>query len=68
MTAAPGVAEAAADALIPISWLRDRLGVSERTMARRLGTVTRHRYADGYAVRYGDIAHLIPAPQKGTNT
>ena len=63
MTATPGPA---ADALIPISWLRESLGVSERTMARRLGSVTRHRYADGYAVRYGDIAHLIPTPTEGT--
>lgn len=52
------------DALIPIEMLREKLGVSTRTMARRLGNATRHRYNGGYAVKWGDVSHLFTGAPK----
>ncbi|WP_405375955.1 MULTISPECIES: hypothetical protein [unclassified Microbacterium] len=48
----------AGDVLIPLDVLRDRFGVSERTLRYWLkaDSVELHRYGDGYkAVRWGDI-------------
>jgi hypothetical protein len=50
------------EALIPLEVLREKLGVPERTLRRRLTGITKHPYKGGKAVKWRDISGLfIPA-------
>lgn len=42
------------DVLVPLSVLRERFRMPERTMRRRLTGITTVRYAGGKAIRWGD--------------
>jgi len=46
------------DALVPLDVLRDKLGVSERTLRRRLEGIPHHAYPGGKAVRWGDVKNI----------
>lgn len=49
--------------LIPLDVLREKLGISKWTLARRIGDVERVPYRGGKAVRWGDIKHLLGKPR-----
>lgn len=50
--------------LIPLEQIRERTGMNERTLRRRLAGIVRHPYKGGVAVKWGDIRHLFTPEHK----